>query len=58
MNGDWFVYDPDPMPDWYPAGGPILVGPFQSEQEAETHANISHEDDGSGNTVVLQAVKP
>jgi hypothetical protein len=58
VSGEWFVYDPDPISEWYPAGGPILVGPFPTEQAAETYANESHPEDGSGNTVVLQAVAP
>lgn len=48
---NWFVYDPDPTDE----PGPVLYGPFDTEWEADDYANYSHEDDESGNTVILQA---
>jgi hypothetical protein len=54
----YFVFDPDPIREWHPAGGPTLVGPFQSRKEAETYANVSHPEDMDGNAVVLKAVAP
>ncbi len=50
----YFVYDPNPI------GGPspVLVGPFDTEDEAWSWANVMHPDDGNGNAEVLKAVKP
>jgi hypothetical protein len=56
----YFVYDPDPVLDW-PEGDRVrvaLIGPFATREAAEKYANVSHPDDSSGNTVVLQAEKP
>jgi hypothetical protein len=49
----WYVYDPEPV-----EGNPLLVGPFATRELAEQYANLAHDEDGSGNTVVLHAVKP
>jgi hypothetical protein len=56
MSGEWYVFDPQPMPEFGP--GPKLYGPFNTEDEAKRYANVMHEEDGSGNTVVVQAEAP
>jgi hypothetical protein len=58
---DWYVFDKDPMPELYPQGGPVLVGPkggFETKAEAQEQANLMHDEDGSGNAVVVQRVDP
>lgn len=59
MKGNWYVYDPDPpSPADFPDGRSALIGPFPSKQDADEYANVTHPDDESGNTVVLQAEAP
>ncbi len=50
----WYVFDPAPIDQ----AGPVLVGPFPSQAAAAEYANVTHDEDESGNTVVLQAVAP
>ena len=52
----WYVFDPQPMPEFGP--GPKLWGPFGTKEKAEQYANVIHEEDGSGNTVVLPVTAP
>lgn len=54
VNGNWFVYDPEPID----SDAPALVGPFDTYAEAEERANVLHPDDGIGNCVILQAATP
>lgn len=53
-GGGWFVFDPEPDDEPWPS----LFGPFETQELAEDYANVSHPEDSSGNTVVLQAVQP
>jgi hypothetical protein len=52
----WFVFDPSPEPAYGP--GPKLFGPFDKESEADEYANLLHDEDGSGDTVVVQRTTP
>jgi hypothetical protein len=60
MSGEWYVFDPQPMPEFGP--GPKLYvntdgKPFATEDEAWEFANAMHDEDGAGNAVVLQATR-